>query len=354
MKIVKNVLAGAFLSAGLATAAAAETTIYYGHSGPDRGTVPAALKWFGGRIEELSAGDLMLDVQWGGALFKATGSVQAIGDGVADAGSVIAAYFQKEMAAYSLADLPLGGPDPWVGLRATDKLMRTAPGIKEHLEQQSLVYIGTFTASDVNVACKGVEINSIHDIAGKKVRGAGVYGKVFAELGATMVNLNVYEAYQALDTGLIDCTQGYSYIVPALKWFEVIDNYTLLNWGQIGGYGMFMNKYTYDSLSDDQRAVLTQTGEELADKFAQIVIGANSKAVTAMKENKLDSEVKLIEVAAEESTALTAATEPFLDTWKENATSVGLNAHELIEIYTSAVAEFSKELEEQGYPWTRE
>ncbi len=354
MKTLKNAMVGALMSAGMAVAATAETTIFYGHAGPDRGTVPAALKWFGGRIDELSSGDLKMDVQWGGALFKATGSVQAIGDGVADAGSVIAAYFQKEMAAYSLADLPLGGPDPWVGLRATDKLMRTAPGIKEHLEQQNLVYIGTFTASDVNVACKGVEINSISDIAGHRVRGAGVYGKVFAELGATMVNLNIYEAYQALDTGLIDCTQGYSYVIPALKWHEVIDNYTLLNWGQIGGYGMFMNKQSYDGLSDEQKAVLTQVGEELADKFAQIVIGANTNALDAMRSNTFETEVKLIEVTVDESAALNAATEPFLATWKENASSVGLDAEELIAVYSSAVADFSKELEEQGYPWTRQ
>lgn len=353
MKRVKTALGAAALTVAFGSAAMAQTTIFYGHSGPARGTVPAALKWFDGRIGELSDGDLKLDVQWGGALFKASAAVQSIGDGVADAGSVISAYFQKEMAAYSLADLPLGGPNPWVALRATDQLMRTVPEITENLARQNLVYIGTFTASDVNVACKGAEINSIKDIAGLKVRGAGVYGKVFGELGATMVNLSVYEAYQGLDTGLIDCSQGYSYIIPALKWHEVIDSYTVLNWGQIGGYGMFMNKQSYDALSDEQKAVLTQAGTELADKFAQIVIGANSKALNAMREGQYDRPVKVIEVSDAEQAELTAAAQPFLQDWKENAASVGLNPDHMIEVYTSAVAEFTAEYEAKGYPWDR-
>lgn len=353
MNLMKSAICGAAMALGLGSAAAAETTIFYGHGGPGRGTIPTALEWFAERMGELSDGEMKLDIQWGGALFKAPAAVQGIGDGVADAGSVIAAYFQKEMAAYSLADLPIAGSNIWVGLRATDKLMRNSPAITEHLAQQNLVYIGTFTASDVNVACKGGEIASVADIAGKKVRGAGVYGKVFDALGATMVNLSIYEAYQAIDTGLIDCTQGYSYVVPAFKWYEVVDSYTLLNWGQIGGYGMFMNKDTYDSLTDDQRAVLVQTGTELADKFAEIVIGFNAEAERNMREDGYERPVKLIELSAEDTAALNDATEPFLAEWKENAESVGLDADQLIATFTAAVAEYTAEFEQQGYPWER-
>lgn len=354
MKLLKSLIAGALVATGLSTVpASAETTIFYGHGGPAQGTIPIALNWFNERIGELSGGDLKLDIQWGGALFKANAAAGAIGYGVADAGSIISAYFQKEMAAYSLADLPLSGPNVWVGLKATDKLMRTTPEITQHLADQSLVYIGTFTASDVNVACQGGEISSVKDIEGKRIRGAGVYGKVFGELGATMVNLSVYEAYQALDNGLIDCSQGYTYIVPALKWHEVIDSFTVLNWGQIGGYGMFMNKQSFDALSDSQKAAMMQAGEELADKFAEIVMGRNAAALEAMKAGEYERDIKLLELGADDAAALNAATEPFIEEWKENARSVGLDADKLVSIYTEAVAEYTKEFEEKGYPWKR-
>ncbi|UWQ32359.1 C4-dicarboxylate TRAP transporter substrate-binding protein [Leisingera sp. M527] len=354
MGMIRNILGGLTIAACLgATAVSGETVIYYGHSGPDRGTVPAALKWYNSRIGELSAGDLRMDVQWGGALFKASAAVQGISDGVADAGSIIAAYFQKEMAAYSLADFPIGGPNAWVAMRAADRLMRSEPQITEHLARQNLVYIGTFTASAVNVACAGEPIRSVEDIKGKKVRGAGVYGKVFGEMGATRVNLSVYEAYQGLDTGLIDCSQGYDYIVPSLKWDEVIDSYTVLNWGQIGGYGMFMNKQVFDGLEAGQQQVLMQAGEELADQFAKIVTGANSKAMKAMTAGETSRKIEVIELSAADKSALNAAAEPFIADWMENARSVGLDADRLMATYTAAVAEFTSEFEAKGYPWTR-
>jgi len=203
------------------------------------------------------------------------------------------------------------------------------------------------------VACQGGEIASVKDIEGKRIRGAGVYGKVFGELGATMVNLSVYEAYQALENGLIDCSQGYTYIVTALKWHEVIDSFTVLNWGQIGGYGMFMNKQSFDALSDSQKAAMMQAGEELADKFAEIVMGRNAAALEAMKAGEYERDIKLLDLGADDAAALNAATEPFIAEWKENARSVGLDADKLVSIYSEAVAEYTKEFEEKGYPWKR-
>ncbi|GFE52431.1 ABC transporter substrate-binding protein [Roseobacter cerasinus] len=350
MNTLLGLITGAGLSVGLATAAAAETTIFYGHPGPARGPAPATLNWFADRVEELSGGDLKFDIQYGGALFKAPASVPSVSRGVSDGGTIISAYFQKEMAAYSLADLPIGGANSWVSMRATDRLMRTVPEVTEHLAKQNLVYIGTMTASSVNLACKGVEVNTIEDVEGLKVRGAGVYGKVFGELGATMVSMSVYEAYQGLDTGLLDCTQGYDYVVDALKWGEQISSYTVMNWGQIGGYGVFMNKQTYDALTDAQREVLTQAGTEMSDVFAENVTNANSAAIDGMQAN---ADISVISVTADEVARLNSASEPFVEAWKENAASVGLDPDQLIEVFTAAVEEYAAEYDAKGYPWNR-
>ena len=212
-----------------ASVAGAETVLIHGEAGPNRGARADALQWFADQVAERSENDLRLDIQWGGALFKANAAVQSIGDGVADMGSVIAVYYPQEMAAYGIADLPVNNPDAWVGMRATDELMRSNPAIAENLAEKNLVYIGTWTTSQVNIGCKGDAIRSVADIAGKKVRGTGAYGKVFGDEGANMVNMSIYDAYQGLDTGLIDCSQGYSYAVAALKQAEVMDSYTILD-----------------------------------------------------------------------------------------------------------------------------
>ncbi len=349
MTFYRNFALSCALSVGLAGAAAAETTLIHGEAGPNRGARAAALQWFADQVAERSEGDVKIDIQWGGALFKANASVQSIADGVADMGSVIAVYYPQEMVGYGIADLPVNNPDAWVGMRATDELMRNSAEIQADLADKNLVYIGTWTTSAVNIGCKGTAIRTAEDVEGVKVRGVGAYGKVFGEMGANMVRMSIYDAYQGLDTGLIDCSQGYSYAVAALKQAEVMDSYTMLNWGQVGGLGIFMNKDAYDSLSADQQAILNAVGKDMADEFGRTITVANEKAVASMKE----AGVEVIELPDEERAKLVSMGEPFLGTWVESANAVGLPGVALLEEYRSLIAIYTEERDTQGYPWTR-
>ncbi|MCC1493631.1 C4-dicarboxylate TRAP transporter substrate-binding protein [Cognatishimia sp. F0-27] len=345
-----SVFKAAALAASMAVfggAATAETVLIHGEAGPNRGARAVALQWFADQVQERSGGDLRIDIQWGGALFKANAAVPSIRDGVADLGSVIAVYFPQEMVGYGIADLPLDNPDAWVGMRATDELMRSSDAVQATLADMNLVYIGTWTTSQVNIGCKGTAIRSVEDVDGVKVRGVGAYGKVFGELGANMVRMSIYDAYQGLDTGLIDCSQGYSYAVAALKQAEVMDSYTLLDWGQVGGLGIFMNKDMYDGLSPEQQAVLTDTGRDMADEFGRLITEANEKAVAAMKE----AGVEIIALTDDQRAGFVERGVPFVGQWVEQAKGAGLPGDALLEEYRGLIAKYTEMRDTEGYPW---
>ncbi|UWR21954.1 C4-dicarboxylate TRAP transporter substrate-binding protein [Sulfitobacter sp. S190] len=346
MTFLKNASLAAAMTLA-AAAAQAETTLIHGEAGPNRGARAAALQWFADEVSERSGGDIKIDIQWGGALFKAKAAMQSIADGVADMGSVIAVYYPQDMAAYGIADLPLNNPDAWVGMRATDELMRSSEAIQNNLADRDLRYIGTWTTSQVNIGCKDTAIRSAADIDGKKVRGVGAYGKVFGEQGANMVSMSIYDAYQGLDTGLIDCSQGYSYAVAALKQAEVMSSYTLLDWGQVGGLGIFMNLDTYEGLTDEQRAVINDTGKDMADEFGRLITSANEAAIASMKEQG----VEIIELPEEERAKLVAGGEKFLDQWVETASDSGLDGAALLEEYRGLIQKWTEERDTNGYPW---
>lgn len=347
-------LAGLAFATGLAAGSvSAETVIHYSHGTSSKGTIPATLKWYSNRVAELTEGDVRVELQWGSALFKPGSAVQSIGDGVADAGTVIASYFPKEMAAYTISDLPVSGLNLWVALKAIDQLMRGEDQIAEHLAHNNLVYIATFTGSAVNIACSGDPITTVEDIKGKRIRGTGVYGKVFDALGATRVNLSVFEAYQALDTGLIDCTQGYTYVIPVLKWDEVVDNYTILNWGQLGGAGFFMNKQFFDAMSKDNQTAVLQAGREMTDVYARTVIEVNDKILKRLRKGEGDNKIEVIDFGEADTARLKTATQPFIDEWRRNAESVGLDPESLMNSFVPAVDKFTREYEAEGYPWAR-
>lgn len=331
----------------VASYAAAQTTLIYGEAGPNRGVRAEGTKWFVDEVAKLSEGDVNIDVNWGGALFSEKAAVQSIRDGVADLGSVIGVYFPQDMVAYDLADLPIPNADPWVGMKAIDQIMRTNPQVKDNLAKQNLVYIGTYTTSAVQVGCKGKSIKTLDDLKGLKVRGVGAYGKVFTDLGATSVNMSVYEAYQGLETGLIDCTQTYPYLVKALKFDEVFDSYTELDWGQIGALGIMMNKDSFDALSaEDQKAIMT-AGEGLADEFGRILTAANEESVQILK----DKGKEVMAISDADRQTLIEASEPYIAEWISRADAAGLDGSALVDEYKALIVNYAKQRDEKGYPW---
>ena len=343
-------LTAATVAFGLATTAlSAQTTLIFGEAGPNRGARADATQAFADDVAARTNGEVTIDIQWGGALFKADAALQGISDGVADLGTIIGVYFPQEMVAYDIADLPLLNTDAWVGMRATDELMRTDPAIAENLASQDLVYLGTFTTSAVNIGCKDAAIRTAEDIAGLKVRGVGAYGQAFNDLGANMVAMPIYDAYQGLDTGLLDCSQGYSYAVAALKQQEVMTSYTLMNWGQVGALGVFMNKFAYDSLTPEQQTALQEAGVAMADTLGELINADNDAAVQTMR----DAGVEIIELPDAERDKLVARGEPYIDAWVEQATAAGLDGAGMLERYRELIAKYQAELESDGYPWTR-
>ncbi|SFG48161.1 TRAP-type C4-dicarboxylate transport system, substrate-binding protein [Palleronia marisminoris] len=343
-------LTTAALALALGTgAAAAQTTLFFGEAGPNRGARADAINFFADEVERLSKGDLTFDIQWGGALFKAEAAKSGIADGVADAGTIIAVYFPQEMAGYGIADLPINNPDPWVGMKATDELMRSNEQIQQNLADQNLVYIGTFTTSQINVGCKGATIDSVDDIAGLKVRGVGAYGQAFADQGANLVSMSIYDAYQGMDSGLIDCSQGYSYVVPALQWQEIIDSYTILNWGQVGALGVFMNKDVFDGLSEEEQTWLMEAGRAIPDELGEILSVENDAAVQMMR----DQGIEVVELPEAEREKLVEAGSTYVDQWQQTAANVGIDGETLMSEYQSLIDQYTQEVEDQGYPWTR-
>ena len=334
---------------GTAATASAATTLIVGEAGPDRGARAESLKFFAEEAARLSDGELAMDIQWGGALFKSEAAVQSIGDGVADLGTIISVYFPQEMLGYGIADLPLQNADAWVGMRATDELMRSSEAITASLAEQNLVYLGTFTTSAVNIGCKGAAIRSVEDIEGLKVRGVGAYGKTFGDYGANLVNMSIYDAYQGLDSGLLDCSQGYSYAVAALKQQEVMTSYTLLDWGQVGALGIFMNKDMHDGLAEGERQALADAGAAMADELGRLITADNEKAIETMEA----AGVEVIELADAERDKLVEKGAGYVEEWVARADGSGLDGTGLLAEYRELISKYAAERDANGYPWER-
>jgi len=352
--LFRTSLLGAAISLGAAGLASAQTTILYAEGGPNRGTRAGAVQDFADTVTRLSDGALEVDIHWGGALVSLTATPQAIRDGVADAGTILGSYDPSRLAGFYVGDLPTQYSDPWVIMRAMYEMMTTNQAQKDILAEQNMVYLGNFTTTGLNFECRGDhKIESIDDFAGKKIRASGTYAKVLNDLGATTLNMGFNEVYQALDTGLIDCTTGYYYTAAAYKTFEVANHFSIAQWGGIGSFGIAMNKDEYDDLSPEMQQVLLDAGSEMIDRFAKTQIDEMTVIRDGLETGSIGRQVTVFDFPTEDLLKLEEAAAPHNQDWVAQMDAAGHDGQALFDEYQALLAAYDAERLEKGYPWER-
>ncbi|AKV98140.1 hypothetical protein ACP86_19455 [Marinobacter sp. CP1] len=353
-KTLKFWALGSVLSLATLGHAMAETTFRFAASIPNRGARAEAIQFFADQLEAQSGGNMKLDIHWSGALLKYRAILGGVSSGAADMGSVLAAYEPQKMRALSVGDIPVPQADSWVGMRAMYELMTTNEQLQHEFEEAGVVYITNYTTSAIEFECGGgVRIEKLEDFAGKRIRATSIYANVLDDAGANIVNLSYSEVYQALDTGLVDCSGGYLYAMRAFKTPEVTTSVALTNWGQIAGFAMVMNKWAWDDLTSEQQKLLRQVGSEMVDSFAERVIADNQKVIEKLPTGELGNEVEVIEWSDESRAELFDESEKYINAWIADMNRAGLNGQAIWDEYQSLLTKYQAELDENGYPWNR-
>lgn len=351
----KSALMGLSFAAVAAFSASAETTLRYAEGGPNRGTRADAITYFAEQVEELSDGELKVEIHWGGALLKFGAAQSGISVGTADLGSVLAVYAPKQLQAMSIGDLPVGeSSDAWVGMRAMYDLMTTNKELQASLAEQNLVYLSNFHTTGIQVECvKGVSVKNLADVQGVKMRASGVYAKIFADAGANIVNMTYGKVYQAFDSGLIECDAGYFYTNRAYKLFEVIDNITKTDFGQVAGFGIVFNQDMWNDLTPDEQKVMRAAGTNMIDYFAELQIDGVDEMVVSLQDGSLGSTITVTDVTPVAKAELVAAAQPYVDGWVAEFTAAGFDGQQVWDQYISLLEKYAQERDAGGYPWTR-
>jgi len=122
------------------------------------------------------------------------------------------------------------------------------------------------------------------DFRGLKMRiqSSKVLDAQMRALGAIPQVMAFSELYQALDTGVVDGTEGVASNFFTQKIFEVQKHITLSNHGHLA-YAVIVNKKFWDGLPADLRAPLDKAMLEATDYANDISTKENDEALAAMK-----------------------------------------------------------------------
>ncbi len=277
---MKRLIAALSLAAAAATAPAqAETynlTMASSH--------PTVLPWVGQlstlvvgesnkRLEEMGSEDR---IEWteayGGSLYGFKDTLEAVGDGLTDAGWVGTLWEGSKMPLQNMTYFtPFVSDDLVATLKIMNELHRELPALQKAWEDQNVVFLGASGVETYHLLTN-FPVNSLKDLEGRKILAPGPSANWIKHLGAVPVNGALPTYYNQIQTGVAD---GMVVIVTGAfpnKHYEVAPFVTLVGIGAQMTGGLGINKDVWDGLSNDVRKVLMELGEEYTVAHAEEVM----------------------------------------------------------------------------------
>lgn len=335
MKSKSRILATvAMLAAGTA-AASAETVLRFSDYGPNRGTRAEALEWFASELASRTNGDVKVEFFWGGSLLGGRDTLNGVGDGVADMGTIVGFFTPKELQLYNIGDLPVDNSDMRIGMQAMYDLSK-GEAISKEFADANLRYVTNYTTGPIQLICRS-EVGSLDDLKGLKIRASGPYGDTLQRLGAEIVRMSQADVYQALDSGLIDCNQNYYYAMVAYRQYEVAPHVLALDWGQNMSFGIAINQGAYDGMSDTSKAAFDQLSQDFIGHLADAMEKTETEARASMEAGINGAKITVQELSADDRVRLMEASAVSIEDWKTKVSENGADGAALLEEYRGLI-----------------
>ncbi|MEO1679633.1 MAG: TRAP transporter substrate-binding protein DctP [Pseudomonadota bacterium] len=335
----------------LALAAHAQTTLISNDPGPNRGVRAEAVNHLSALIAEESGGALSVENNWGGALFSSTAALDSLGTGVADMGLLVGPYVQSELPELALGGVPMIKASPWVMMSAMHELFTTNETIKARLDERNLVYLHFYGLPTALLGCNDGQVNSVADVDGVKISRTNSMSDLFEPLGGNMVNMPIYEVYQSMQTGLIDCTVTYGYFASATKLDELLTSITPIELSSSIVLATVMNKDVFESLSADEQAAIMAASAAMHDYYGEHLGQAEAAAVEAMTSGSEGLTLKSF--SQEDHVTLGNSAQPIVDKWLADADASGLDGQAIMDEMLSLIEKWNEVEASQGAPWER-
>jgi tripartite ATP-independent transporter DctP family solute receptor len=245
---------------------------------------PASLthQYFADRVEELTNGEVKIEVHDARALGDAVESVQSLRNGTIAFFDVSASNLNQvvpEMDMLSLPYLFKNAKHYWWYLNSD----RAAEFVKP-LEDKGIVVLG-YIDSGARSFFTQKPIRSVEDLEGQKIRtmASPVAVAMMEALGGTGVPIAWGELYNALGTGVVDGAENNHPSLVSMKFYEVSKYYTVDEHARIPDV-LVASKKVMDQLTEEQQDAIKYAGK-LAQAYMRGAWAVSEQnALTQLKE----------------------------------------------------------------------
>ncbi len=221
---------------------------------------------------------------YGGSMVKVADTLEGVQSGIIDVGGFCFCFEPSNLPLHAFqVMLPFGTMDPVVSVKLARAVYDKTPFMGKVLEDKySQVLIGLIADNGYNLSTT-FEWNSVADLKGRKLAGAGLNLKWLEYAGATPVQSSLPEAYTSLQTGVYNGWIMFPSGVVNFKLHEVAKIYTEIGFGAITWHGLTINKNRWAKLPDDVKAIIAEVGREYEARTGTVNLENYPKQLEALK-----------------------------------------------------------------------
>jgi len=200
---------------------------------------------------------------YGGAMVKVADTLEGVQTGIVDVGGYCICFEPSNLPLHAFqAMLPFGT------MQAT-KSLAVARAVYDKTPYMTKVFEDKFQQKHLAIiADNGYNLmtnfpwNTVSDLKGQKIGGAGINLKWLEFAGAVPVQISAPEVYTGIQTGVYKGVIIFPSIATNLKWYEVAKHYTLTDFGSVSWHGLTINRARFNRMPKEVQNIILEVAKE--------------------------------------------------------------------------------------------
>ena len=342
--VLAAVLAGALASAGQALAERFTLRIGAGHpAGPS--VYATVMRDFYGpevtrRVAEETAHEVKFVHGYGGAIASVAETLEAVQNGILDIGGYCTCFEPAKLFLHNFPYyVPFGPKKSDRAIRLTRKVYDKHPWLTEQFTRYRQELLGLSAWDNYHLGT--VEPwDSVDDLKGVKIGGAGPNLPWLEYAGAIPVQSTLPDGYLSLQTGVYDGWLMFPSAYLSYKFHEPAPYYTLINFGAMGVVVLTANSRTMKRLPPEVRKIIREVGKAFEEESGRALNERQEAGLAGLEEAGATIRVLPGDVRAEWAASL----KDFPDRMAKDADGRGMPGSEVVRSYI-------EEVERDGIAW---
>ena len=208
---------------------------------------------------------------YGGAMVKVADTLEGVQAGIIDIGGYCFCFEPSNLPLHAFqVMLPFGTMDPTVSLKVARAVYDKVPYMSKVFEDKFKQKLIALIADNGYNLGTNFEWNSVADIKGQKIAGAGLNLKWLEFAGATPVQSSLPDAYTSMQTGVYNGWIMFPSGWVNFKLYEVGKFYTEIGFGAITWHGLTINSARWAKLPKEVQDVILEVAKEYEAKTGTV------------------------------------------------------------------------------------